>query len=175
MPNASPEIIANPDRLASLLRLCLLDTPADPAFDRLTRLASRILNAPISTVTLIDDHRQFLKSQLGIGEPWKSKRETPLEYSYCQHVVATASPLIVEDTRVHPLLYDNPLHFRGRAGRLRRDSADHVRWSGIRVVLCDRQKAARLVRRGTRNPDRSGSVGDDGNRTARRTWRAAAD
>ena len=107
MPNASPEIVANPERLASLLQLCLLDTPADPAFDRLTRLASRILNAPISTVTLVDDHRQFFKSQVGLGDPWATRREMPLEYSYCQHVVASASPLIVEDSRIHPLLFDN--------------------------------------------------------------------
>ena len=107
MPNASPEIIANPERLASLLRLCLLDTPADPAFDRLTRMATRILNAPISLVTLVDDHRQYFKSQVGLDDPWASLGEMPLEYSYCQHVVATQSPLIVEDSRVHPLLYDN--------------------------------------------------------------------
>lgn len=107
MPNASPEIIANPERLASLLRLCLLDTPADPAFDRLTQLAARIINAPISTVTLVDDHRQYLKSQVGVGDPWATLRSMPLEYSYCQHVVASQSPLIVEDSRVHPLLFDN--------------------------------------------------------------------
>ncbi len=107
MPNANPEILGNPQRLASLRRLCLLDTPADPAFDRLTQLASRILNAPISTVTLIDEDRQYFKSQVGIGEPWASLGEMPLEYSYCQHVVATQQPLIVEDSRTHPLLYDN--------------------------------------------------------------------
>ncbi|MEP7291172.1 MAG: GAF domain-containing protein [Chloroflexota bacterium] len=107
MPNANPEIIANPERLARLRRLCLLDTPTDPGFDRLTRMAAHILKAPISTVTLVDDHRQFFKSQVGIGEPWASLGEMPLEYSYCQHVVATRQPLIVEDSRIHPLLYDN--------------------------------------------------------------------
>ncbi|HVU11091.1 MAG TPA: GAF domain-containing protein [Phototrophicaceae bacterium] len=108
MPNADPAVLADPNRLAELLRLSLLDSPADPAFDRLTRLAARILDAPISTVTLVDDHRQFFKSQVGLGEPWASKRETPLEYLYSQHVVATQAPLIVADTRNHPLLYDNP-------------------------------------------------------------------
>ena len=75
MPNADRLIIANPDRLAGLQRLRLLDTPADPAFDRLTRLASRILHGPISAVSLIDVQRQFFKSQVGLGELWASRRE----------------------------------------------------------------------------------------------------
>ena len=107
MPNANPEIIANPQRLERLRDLCLLDTPADPAFDRLTRLASRILHAPISLVTLVDANRQFFKSQVGLEDPWKSARQMPLDYSYCQHVVATQSPLVVEDSIDHPLLFDN--------------------------------------------------------------------
>lgn len=107
MPNASQQIIANPDRLAALRSLRLLDTPSDPAFDRLTRLASRVLNAPISIVSLVDENRQFLKSQVGVGDRWAASREMPLDYSYCQHAVATGTPLIVEDSRTHPLLSDN--------------------------------------------------------------------
>ncbi len=107
MPNASTEVIADPQRLAALHDLLLLDSPDEPAFDRLTRMATRILNAPISTITLVDDHRQFFKSQVGVGEPWATMREMPLDYSYCQHVVANKSPLIVEDSRIHPLLADN--------------------------------------------------------------------
>lgn len=107
MPNADPQIIANPERLAHLRALCLLDTPADPAFDRLTQLAQRILRVPIAAVTLIDADRQFLKSQVGVGEPWATLREMPLDYSYCQHVVANGSPLIAENTKTHPLTFDN--------------------------------------------------------------------
>ncbi len=107
MPNANPAVIANPKRLAALRQLCLLDTPADPAFDRLTRLAARFLNVPTALVSLVDDHRQFLKSQIGLAEPWASRREMPLDYSYCQHVVAASAPLIIGDARQHPLVFDN--------------------------------------------------------------------
>ncbi len=108
MPNADPQVIANPQRLARLRNLNLLDTPADPAFDRLTNLATLVLQAPISLVTLVDAHRQFFKSQVGLGEPWASRREMPLDYSYCQHAVASGEPLVINDTQNHPLVFDSP-------------------------------------------------------------------
>jgi len=103
MPNATPDILPNTERLASLRRLFLLDTPPDPAFDRLTRLAARILKAPIALVSLVDDQREFFKSQFGLDELWASIREAP----YGKHVVVTQSPLIIGDTRKHPLAEAN--------------------------------------------------------------------
>ncbi len=94
-------------RLAALQRLCLLDSPVDPAFDRLTRLAARMLHAPVSLVTLLDHDRQFFKSQIGLPEPWATQRETPLSHSLCQHVVRLNAPLIISDTREQPLVQHN--------------------------------------------------------------------
>src|SRR5215204_4594894 len=100
-------MVTDSDRLAALERLCLLDTPIDPSFDRLTRLATRTLKAPVSLVTLVDRNRQFFKSQIGLPEPWASLRETPLSHSFCQHVVNTNQPLIISDARQHPLVFTN--------------------------------------------------------------------
>lgn len=108
MPYADRSLIANPDRLAALRKLCLLDTAVDPAFDRITSLASRILNVPVSLVSLVDEDRQFFKRQIGLPEPYNQTRETPLSHSFCQHVVALTQPLIVTDAREHPLVHDNP-------------------------------------------------------------------
>ena len=71
----------------------LLDTPPEEAFDRLTRLAARLLGAPVALVTLADDRRVFFKSAVGLPEPWASRRSTPLSYSFCRHVIATGQPL----------------------------------------------------------------------------------
>ena len=103
----SIKIAQNPNRLAVLKQLDLLDTPTDESFDRLTRLASQITNSPISLVSLVDANRQFFKSQIGLPEPLASIRETPLSHSFCKHVVAENVPLIVEDARKHPVLKDN--------------------------------------------------------------------
>lgn len=94
-------------RLEALRRTMLLDTPAEPAFDRLTRLATRLLHIPVALVTLVDGERQFLKSVIGLPEPWASQRETPLSHSFCQHVVASGEPLIITDARQDLLLCDN--------------------------------------------------------------------
>jgi hypothetical protein len=72
--------IHDPNRLAKLEALMLLDTPAEEAFDRLTRLASLIVETPVSLVTLIDANRQFFKSQIGLPEDLALARETPLSF-----------------------------------------------------------------------------------------------
>ena len=94
-------------RLAALWRVGLLDTAPEEVFDRLTRLARRLLGAPVALVSLVDADRQFFKSALGLPEPWATKRETPLSHSFCQHVVATGTPLRVEDARRDPLVCDS--------------------------------------------------------------------
>jgi PAS domain S-box-containing protein len=95
-------------RLAAVARTALLDTPPEEAFDRLTRMAARLLGAPVSLLTLITDDRQFFKSAMGLPEPWASRRSAPLSHSFCRQVVVTGAPLVVEDSRRHPLLRGNP-------------------------------------------------------------------
>lgn len=96
------------DRLEALSQTGLLDSPAEEAFDRITRLTARLLNVPVSLVSLIDARRQFFKSQVGLASPWQDRRETPLSYSFCQHVVGTGLPLIISDARQDARVKDNP-------------------------------------------------------------------
>ncbi len=107
MASAVVAAVRNPARLAALRSLRLLDTAADPAFDRLTRLAAKLLQVPVVLVSLVDEHRQFFKSCIGLPEPWASERETPLSHSFCQHTVATGQPLVITDARLDPLVRDN--------------------------------------------------------------------
>ncbi len=100
-------VIGDPARLAVLRRARLLDAPPEPAFDRLTRLASRLLEVPISLVTLIEEDRQYFLSCIGLPESLTERRQTPLTYSICKHVVATGEPLILADIAEHPLLRDD--------------------------------------------------------------------
>ena len=78
-----------------------------PSFDRLARLASHVLHAPVALVSLVASDRQFFMSCLGLPEPWASRRGSPLSHSFCQHAVASREPLLVDDAREHPLLRDN--------------------------------------------------------------------
>ncbi|RYX81508.1 GAF domain-containing sensor histidine kinase [bacterium] len=95
------------ERLEALTLSGLLDTPPEQAFDRFTALAHQIIGAPVVLVSLVDDKRQFFKSQLGLPQPWATERETPLSHSFCQHVVHQRQPLIIRDARENPLVQYN--------------------------------------------------------------------
>jgi GAF domain-containing protein len=77
----------------------LLDSLSEDAFDRYTRMVARLLGVPVSLISLVDDQRQFFKSQIGLGEPWASARETPLSHSFCLQVADTGAALVVDDAR----------------------------------------------------------------------------
>lgn len=108
MAEATPASVTDPERLAALERTGLLTSGPDEAFDRLTRLASRILRAPTATVTLVTGTSQVLKSCVGVPEPLSSMREMPLAYSFCKHALESRRPLVIRDAREHPLVRDSP-------------------------------------------------------------------
>jgi diguanylate cyclase (GGDEF)-like protein len=103
-------------RLATLDRYDILDTPAEEAFDRITRLTRRIFDVPMSTITLIDGHRQWFKSRQGV-----SAAETPKGPALCNVAIREARPLIVPDTTMDARFSANPFvvgepHIRFYAG-----------------------------------------------------------
>jgi len=95
------EVIQDEARLAALQRTGLLDSPPEDAFDRLTRLATRVLHVPVAVVSLVDRDRQFFKSQCGMSEAVASARQSPLDHSFCKHAVESREPLVVSDARRH--------------------------------------------------------------------------
>lgn len=104
------------ERLSALCGLHLLDTPPDDRFDRITRTVQRLFGVPIALVTLVDSHRQWFKSSLGLGAA-----ETPRDISFCGHAILQEAPFIIEDAAADPRFADNPLvtgapHIRFYAG-----------------------------------------------------------
>lgn len=93
----------------TLDELGLVDAPPEDAFDNVTKLATSLLDAPVSLVSVVDfaKDRQFFKSQVGLTDHWARERQTPLSHSFCQHVVTQNRPLIVEDASKHDLVKDN--------------------------------------------------------------------
>jgi diguanylate cyclase (GGDEF)-like protein/PAS domain S-box-containing protein len=92
------------ERLSSLQRLCLLDTPPAEGFDAVTRLAATILKVPILVVSLVDANRVWYKSRVGLGA-----RESPRHGSFCSQAVFQRQPLIVRDASKDPRFADNML------------------------------------------------------------------
>jgi GAF domain-containing protein len=103
---APPAGVLDPDRLAALDRSGMLAVRDDPAFDRLTRMASRVLDAPIALVSLVTKDRQVFASCVGVEGD--AREGTPISHSFCQHAVAAGVPLVVGDAREHDVLKTNP-------------------------------------------------------------------
>ena len=86
-------------RLEALRASGLLDGLPDEAFDRIARLAGRLLDAPIAAVALVAAERVVLLAGSGVAEPFATRREWPPTHSPCRLVVAGGAPLAVEDAR----------------------------------------------------------------------------
>lgn len=86
-------------RINDLNALGLLDTPAEPRFDHLTRRLTEAFRVPISLLSLIDAQRQFWKSAMGLPNELAQARQAPRENSVCGHVVASNEMLVIEDVR----------------------------------------------------------------------------
>ncbi len=104
---ALPLPLADPNRLAALAKLHLLDSDAEVNFDRVSRLAARLLDVPVALLSFVDDHRQFFKSAIGLTGAVGAARQTPLSHSFCQHVVTSGANLVVPDALKHPVVHDN--------------------------------------------------------------------
>jgi diguanylate cyclase (GGDEF)-like protein len=89
--------VTAPQRLAAVAATGLLDTPPEEAFDRVTRLAARVLAVPVTFLSLVDRGRDFYKSQFGFGEPLASSRQ--LEgLTFCHYAIVSDGPLVLDDT-----------------------------------------------------------------------------
>ena len=100
-------VLRDPARRAALVRTGLLHGTIDEAFDRLTKVVARVLNAPVALVSLVDVDKQVFAGCVGLPEPWATERGTPLTHSFCQHAVVSREPLIVTDAREDPRVEGN--------------------------------------------------------------------
>jgi PAS domain S-box-containing protein len=93
-----------PQRQAALDALNILDTPAEPAFDRITNLAARLLGFPVALVPLLDHDRQWFKSAQGVDI-----QETPRDVAFCAHAIMGDEVFVVRDATQDERFADNPL------------------------------------------------------------------
>jgi|GEM_PF-525578 len=96
-------------RLEALRYFGILDTPAEEAFDDITKLASEICNTPIALISLVDTNRQWFKSKVGLNVS-----ETARDIAFCAHAIHQKEILVIPDTThdsrfaQNPLVVDNP-------------------------------------------------------------------
>ncbi len=93
----------------TLEQLGVVDGEYERDFDDLTTLATDLLGAEVSLVSIVQTERdrQYFKSHIGLAQPWADRRETPLSHSFCQHVAASDEVLRVDDARLDDRVSDN--------------------------------------------------------------------
>lgn len=89
--------VIDPARLAAVAATGLLDSPPEEGFDRMTRLAARLLGAPATFISLVDRDRDFYKSQFGFPEPLSSVRQLEGR-TFCHLAIGADGPLVIDDT-----------------------------------------------------------------------------
>lgn len=91
------------ERLAALCRYDILDTPPEPGFDDITHLAAQLCAVPMALVSLVDGHRQWFKSRIGVAVA-----ETPRALSFCGHAIHGPEILEIPDTHQDGRFDDHP-------------------------------------------------------------------
>lgn len=92
------------ERLATIRRYEILDTPEDGSFDRLTQLAARLFAVPVAIVSLVDHDRIWFKSHYGL-----SIRQIERAPGLCASAILQDEVYTVLDAKIDPRTLANPL------------------------------------------------------------------
>ncbi len=92
------------ERLNALRRYAVLDTPPEVDFDRLTELAASICEVPMAVVSLVDEHRQWFKSTVGVDV-----KETARTVSFCTHAIEGRGAFVIPNATADARFAQSPL------------------------------------------------------------------
>jgi len=110
MKTALPENEA--ERLNALRRYQILDTPPEPAFDRIAEMAAKFFQVPMAGVSLVDEDRVWFKSRVGIDVP-----QTARDAGLCstamlsQGIFHLRDAALDERATAHSLVHDLGIRF----------------------------------------------------------------
>ncbi len=85
----------------------LLDSEVEDTFDRLTRLAVKLLGIPAAFISLVDENRDFYKSACGFDSTLSKAREMEGP-TFCHYAIEQSAPLVIPDTAGDPRYRDLP-------------------------------------------------------------------
>jgi len=81
---ATEYLIQNKARLAALHGLQVLDSGQEKVYDDVTQLTADLCGTPICLISLVDEDRQWFKSQVGLDVPETKIEQSILDNSLCQ-------------------------------------------------------------------------------------------
>ncbi len=92
------------DRIKALKNQEILDTPPDGSFDRLTKLAAKLLDMPIAIISLVDTDRIWFKSKYGL-----EVQEIGRDPGLCSSAILADDLYLVQDAKNDIRTLANPM------------------------------------------------------------------
>jgi type IV pilus assembly protein PilB len=105
------------ERLVEFRLSAAVDSDPEERFDKISRMAQRVFNAPFAGISFVEDERQWFKSKVGLPIP-----DSARDLSFCGHAITSDQVLVVEDAALDPRFAQNPIvledpHIRFYAGQ----------------------------------------------------------
>lgn len=100
----APVLPNEKQRLEAVHGMAILDTKPESRFDAITKKATDLLKVPISTITILDEKREWFKSCVGLDQ-----KEGERAISFCGHALMVKDLFIIKDTLEDERFKDNPM------------------------------------------------------------------
>ena len=109
--NVSKDGTREAERLRAVHALNLLDSKREEIYERITRVAVKLFNAYIATVSVVDKDRVWFKSIQGFDICEIEREKSLCNYAINQDITDDQYSRIIEigDTKLDPKFSDNPL------------------------------------------------------------------
>ncbi len=91
LPKPHPDV----ERLAALDAMEILDSAPEEAFDRVTRLAAELFDAPAAAITFVDADREWFKSRLNLPHA----QTMPRAGSFSEQAIGLAPGSVLSDAQ----------------------------------------------------------------------------
>ncbi|KAK9815490.1 hypothetical protein WJX72_004559 [[Myrmecia] bisecta] len=133
----APTPANDPDRVAHLHELHVLDTDPDPRLDEITALMGQLFEVPVALVSLVDANRQWFKAAKGQSCGFSPGTGSDRTNSFCAWTLLPVHPevLVIEDSLADARFKDNGLVV----------NAPHIRfYAGAPMIASNRMRLGSL-------------------------------
>jgi GAF domain-containing protein len=173
-------ILGQPERLETVYGVAFLHQELQAQLDQVMDLTRSILGTPHAAVNLVYEHEVVVLSGSGQVPSFEqfvasSGDSLAVEETYCQHIIKSAEPLVIQDSLVHPLTQGSiwasqvrgylgvPLVIRGHVvGTICVTTSEPRTWNTAQIRLlaqCAALVQALIERRMDESPPRADASG----------------
>ena len=104
LPNSTLKVLQSVNRLQAVEATGMTGDNTSLKFDQICSMASSVFNAPVAQITLLEEHRQCIKTSLGF-----EISEAPTSTSFCAFTISSGKNItIINDTLEDEIFKHSP-------------------------------------------------------------------